>query len=419
MRSWITLSILTLHWLIISSSLQSAEKSIWPQWRGPNRNAKIEGEPWPKRLKKNNVKQLWRVELQPSYSGSIVSEDLVFVTETTDKKQEVVKALNRKTGKQVWEAKWDGAMSVPFFARANGSWIRATPAYDGKYLYVAGMRDLLVCLDAKTGKEVWKVDFKERYKTPLPSFGFVSSPLVTEDAVYVQAGASFLKLNKKTGKSIWRTLNDGGGMLGSAFSSPYMTNLAGLSQLLVQTRTNLAGVDPKSGKVLWSEKIPAFRGMNILTPTVYRDQVFTSAYGGKAHLFQVQQKDGTLQAIEAWNARIQAYMSSPIILDGHAYLHLKNQRVSCIDLETGNECWRSKKSFGKYWSMVAKDGRILALDERGMLYLIDANPKKLTIIDELSISDQPTWAHLAVCGNEIFIRELRAMTVYRWNEEKE
>ena len=62
-------------------------------------------------------------------------------------------------------------MSVPFFAWKNGSWVRSTPAFDGKNLYVGGMRDFLVCLDASNGSQKWSVDFMKRYKAPFPLLG--------------------------------------------------------------------------------------------------------------------------------------------------------------------------------------------------------------------------------------------------------
>ena len=89
-------------------------------------------------------------------------------------------------------------------------------------------------------------------------------------------------LDKKDGKVIWRSLEDGGGMNGSAFSSPIIRKVNDVEQLLVQTRTELCGVSVDNGKLLWSQKIPAFRGMNILTPTVHQDRIFTATYGGKA-----------------------------------------------------------------------------------------------------------------------------------------
>ncbi len=390
----------------------------WPQWRGPNRDRQVGGPPWPDRLSKDLLKLLWRIPLGPSYSGPIVSEELVFTTETKNKESEIVYALDRKTGKERWRAEWRGAMTVPFFAASNGSWIRSTPAYDGERLYVAGMRDVLVCLDAKSGKELWRVDFVKDFKSPLPAFGNVSSPLVDGDAVYVQAGGSVVKLRKATGEVNWRVLKNEGGMNGSAFSSPVLTELAGKRQLIVQTRSKLAGVDPDKGDVLWTQTVPSFRGMNILTPTVIDDAIFTSAYQNKSWLYKVK-KDGDQYAVkEAWNNKARGYMSTPVVIDGHAYLHLQNQRFTCIDLKTGESKWTSK-SFGKYCSLTVQGDRILALDQRGILLLIKANPKEFELLDEMKVSDDETWAHLAVVGGELYVRELNALAAYRWTSAKE
>jgi outer membrane protein assembly factor BamB len=395
---------------------QEKGDNSWPQWRGPTRDGQVQGPAWPDRLTKDTLKLLWRVPLGPSYSGPIVAEGLVFTTETRNKETEVVLALERGTGKERWRAEWKGAMTVPFFAAANGSWIRSTPAYDGERLFVAGMRDVLVCLHAKSGKEEWRVDFVKELKTPLPDFGFVCSPLVDGEFVFVQAGASVAKLDKKSGKIIWRTLKDNGGMLGSAFSSPIIATIGGKRQLIVQGREKLAGVDLDKGDVLWSQVVPSFRGMNILTPTPVADGVFTSSYGNKAWLYKVSLDKDRFAVTESWKSKAQAYMSSPIVIDGHAYLHLQNQRLTCIDLKTGNRTWTSDDRFGQYWSMVAQGSRILALDQKGELLLIQADPKEFKLIDTLKISDVSTWAHLAVCGDEVFVRELNALAVYRWNQ---
>ena len=389
----------------------------WPQWRGPSRDGQWTGPTWPDRLSKDSLQQVWRIPLGPSYSGPIVAEDLVFTTETKNKESEVVVALDRKTGKERWRAEWKGAMTVPFFAASNGSWIRSTPAYDGERLYVAGMRDLLVCLDAKTGKEVWRVDFVKELKTALPDFGFVCSPLLDGDAVYVQAGGSATKLDKKTGKIIWRTLDDKGGMMGSAFSSPVIASLAGKRQLVVQGREKLAGVDLDKGKVLWSQVVPSYRGMNILTPTVVDDAIFTSSYQNKSWLYKISLEKDRYSVSEAWTNNAQGYMSSPVVIDGHSYMHMGNQRFTCINLKSGERTWTSD-GFGKYCSMIAQGDQILALDERGSLLLIKANPKKFELLDKVKVSDQVTWAHLAVSGDELFIRELNALAVYRWQAPK-
>ncbi len=402
--------------VLISLTTQVAAESLdrgdWPQWRGPHRNGLVATAKWPSDLSEKHLVESWSVPQGPGYSGPIVARDRVFVTETKDKKYEVVRALDRKTGKQLWEAQWEGSMSVPFFAAANGSWIRATPAYDGERLYVAGMKDVLVCLDARSGDILWKRDFVAETGSKLPQFGFASSPLVVGDHIFVQAGASFTKLDKFTGETVWQTLKDGGGMYGSAFSSPVFATIRGVPQFVVQTRSALAGVDSEDGAVLWSQEITAFRGMNILTPTVIGDAVFTSSYGGRSSLFKVSRKGTQWKIAEAWNHKSQGYMSSPVVVNGHIYLHLRNRRFVCLDAETGTERWTTKP-FGQYWSMVANGDMLLALDQRGELLLIEASPDEFKLIGRRKVADD-SWAHLAIVNNQIFVRDLREMKVFAW-----
>lgn len=386
----------------------------WPQWRGPTRDGRVPGKNWPDTLDKDRLQLVWRVKLGPSYSGPIVAGDRVFVTETENRASEVVRALDRQSGKELWQARWKGALTVPFFARANGDWIRATPAFDGDSLYVAGMRDVLVCLDASKGTERWRLDFVEKYKTSVPAFGFVASPLVDGDNVYVQAGAAIVKIDKKSGKVLWRSAEERGSMMDSAFSSPVLAELAGKKQLVAQTRAKLVGLDLDKGEVLWSQAVPAFRGMNILTPTIQGNGLFTSCYGGKSYLFRITRDSDKLACAEAWTNKAQGYMSSPVFVDDHVYMHLRNQRFTCIHLPTGKDKWTTKETFGRYWSMIVQDKKILALDENGTLRLIRANPEKYEPLDSRIISEEETWAHLAASGDQVFIRELNAMAVYRW-----
>lgn len=391
---------------------ESPAPEVWPQWRGPTRDGQIAQRTWPKDISEQHLSPSWSAPLGPGYSGPIVSADRIFVTETKDKKYEVVRAFDRSTGRQVWETQWQGSMSVPFFAAANGSWIRATPAYDGERLYVAGMRDLLVCVDARTGETLWKLDFAAATGAKLSDFGFVSSPLVVDDHAYVQAGGGLAKLDKFTGKIVWTTLDDGGGMSGGAFSSPTVATIAGVEQLVVQTRTKLAGVDLEDGTVLWAQEIPAFRGMNILTPTVIDDAVFTSSYGGRSTMFTFALDDSGWKVSEAWSHKSQGYMSSPVIVRGHIYLHLRNQRLVCLDVKTGEERWTTKP-FGKYWSIAANGDRLLALDQSGELLLIEASPEEFKLIDRRSVADD-SWAHIAVAETQVVVRALDTIMVFVW-----
>ena len=399
---------------MLCSSLMAAES--WDQWRGPNRDGRISGAKWPTGLDEARLKKRWQLPFGPSYSGPVMNAERVFITETVDKKREQVTALRRSDGSVVWKRDWEGAMSVPFFARSNGDWIRATPALDGDTLYVAGMRDVLVALNSTDGSERWRLDFVKRFGADLPTFGFVSSPLIDGDSVYVQAGGGVARLRKADGQVVWHGARDGGGMMGSAFGSPVILTLAGKRQLVVQARTRLFGVALEDGAELWSLPVESFRGMNILTPTFAgKDRLFTAAYGGKTLGIDIRSENGGFRAVPAWEFKAQGYMTSPIIHEGHAYLQLRSQRALCIELATGAEKWTTSESFGKYWSMVAQADRVLALDERGELILFKATPEKFDVLSRRKVAESDAWAHLAVDGSELYIRELKALSVWDWS----
>ena len=392
----------------------------WPQWRGPTRDGQYRGTSWPASLDDKHLTQAWRVELEPSYSGPIVVGKRVFTTETVQAETERVAAYDRETGEKLWQKEWKGSLIVPFFAWANGSWIRATPACDGETLYVAGIRDVLVALDVATGEERWRVDFVEKHKSPVPAFGFVASPLVDGEFIYVQAAAAVVKLNKRTGEVVWREFKDEGGMNGSAFSSPVITQIGGVRQLVVQAREKLAGLTLDEGKVLWSQEVPAFRGMNIITPTIEGDLAFASTYGGKTNAYKIVNRsekadEPKFEVDTAWTEPSQGYMSSPVVINGHAYVHLRNQRFACFDLAAGKKTWTTEP-FGKYWNLVARQDRILALDEKGELLLIEANPTEFKLLSRRKVSDDSAWAHLAVADGKVFVRELKALTVWKWQD---
>lgn len=392
---------------------EASTTSDWAQWRGPSRDGKVDAAPWPETLSKERLTQNWQTALGPSYSGPLVVGDSVFITETVDEKDEFVRCLDRKTGKQKWEVNWTGSMKVPFFARANGSWIRSTPAYSDGKLYVGGIRDVLVCIDATSGKIIWQKDFPALNSSPAPMFGCVCSPLVDGDAVYMQAGGAMHKLNKQTGESIWQTASDGPGKNSSVFSSPAIETIAGERQMLVQGRNNLLGVDLESGKVLWDQPTPAFRGMSIITPTVFNDMLFISNYQHPTTMVSIAKTNQqTYQLSEKWKNKARGYMTTPVTIDGHAYTFLQNQRFACMELETGAVKWSSKK-FAKYASLIANGNRILALTADGDLVLFAANPEKFEMIDRRNVTSD-SWAHLAVSGNEVFVRSIDGMLSFDW-----
>ena len=397
--------------------------AAWPQWRGPDRDG-VAAE-LPASLDEGSFTEAWRVELGPSYSGAVTDGARVYTTETVGNAREVAKAFDPATGELLWETAWDGALSVPFFAKANGDWIRSTPAIrsdgaGGGTLYVAGMRDVLVALDAATGAEKWRVDFAAASGRDPEAFGHVASPLVYDDAVFAHTIAGFSKLDAETGEALWTVLGDADDMMsGGAFSSPIVAEIAGTAQLIVQTRAALTGVDPATGETLWAEPVEAFRGMNILTPAAVpapggdnnKLRLLTSTYGGGTLLYEVSKTGDAYDVSTVWRNNRQGYMSSPVIVGDHAYQHLRNERAVCYDLATGEAAWTTKP-FGGYWSLATDGEHVLALDADGELLLFPATPDDFELTGRRTVTDATSWAHVAAVPGRVYVRALDALIAY-------
>jgi outer membrane protein assembly factor BamB len=394
---------------MVSLASHPAVAESWSGWRGPLRTGKVQ-QTLPTSVDGSSVR--WEKALGPSYSGPIVQNGLVFTTETIDKKFERVTAYNLIDGKLAWETQWEGSLAVPFFAAANGDWIRSTPAVTDGHLIVFGIRDMIVDLDPATGKENWRIDLPTKLGTPIEAFGAVCSPLIDGEFVYLQTGGGLVKIALKDGEVIWRVLDSDEGMSGGAFSSPIIATIAQTRQLIVQTRLELCGVDLADGKVLWKQPIEAFRGMNILTPTVIGDSIFTAAHSGSSEMFDVSKNADQWTIERRWQQKGQGYMSSPIVIDNHIYLHQKSERMVCLKADDGSLAWTSPP-LGKYASMIHDGKNIAALSADGNLRIIAADPTEFRVILESQVAEN-SWAHLAMDDGCWIIRDLSALKIINW-----
>lgn len=392
---------------VVAAGTTVAEDPTWNQWRGPDRDGV-----WPGSLPKSlsALELMWEARLQPSYSGPVTDGKLVYTTETVDKSFERMTAYDLKTGDLKWTAEWDGAITVPPYAMANGSWIKSTPALAENSLVVLGMRDEMICLEPATGGIRWQADLAARFDARRPPFGGVCSPLIDDGAIYVMAGGATLKLSLADGSTIWRALDDEGED-DDALSSPVIRAIAGRRQLVVQTRTRLCGVDLKDGSLLWSQRIAAYRNVNVLTPTVFGDRVFTAALRGRSQCFEISCRDGGWSCKEDWSQKTQAYMSSPVTDGETIFMHSSSERLTALDAATGEILWTGRP-MGKYQSFIRNDEVILALSCEGELLSLAPHRDKLTIVDRRNVADD-SWGYLGVFDGGLLVRDLNALKVYR------
>jgi outer membrane protein assembly factor BamB len=199
------IALLSFGWGFNQNSADSKSKpaassaSDWPQWLGPNRNG-ISAEigllkSWPA----TGPKILWRIPLGAGFSGVSISQGCVY-TMLSQGDDEFVVCLDAASGKELWRAR-----SGATFKDTNGDGPRSTPTVHNEVVYALGARGNLYALQAASGKELWSHDLKKEFKTSGPSRdgGFSTSPIIEGNLLLVEAGGgegnSFIAFNKQSG----------------------------------------------------------------------------------------------------------------------------------------------------------------------------------------------------------------------------
>jgi len=115
-----------------------------------------------------------------------------------------------------------------------------------------------------------------------------------------------------------------------------------------------------------------------------------------------------------WEATPEGHGTSPVVIDGFAYLFLKSRRFGCIDLETGEQAWASPLTGDTHWALATQGKRILSLSDSGALRLIGADPKGYTLLSERQVFGGENRGQLAAVGGQVFVRSGQSLIALNW-----
>lgn len=386
----------------------------WSQWRGPSRDGTISGA-WPAVLSDETLVERWRIPLGDGYGGPVVGGELVFSFES-DEDNETIRALHRTDGREVWSATWAASMQVADFAKSHGNWVRSTPIWDGDALFACGMPDVVVCLQADDGAISWQADLAARHGTEKTAYGVASSPLIHGDGLILQAAHSLICLDRATGATVWRVLEDD--HENNPCASPIYTEIDGVEHVVVLTRGELCAVSPVDGDVLWRHPVSSFLDTTMLTPVDCGGRFLTGPFSEALRMIDVSRgEEGALEASVSWTSRSRGNMATPVVRKGFAYTFNASNRFSCIDLEDGSPAWTSPPTGADHASLIAIDDRILALTNAGRLQLFRATDDAFELEADLLVAESP-WAHLAISGEELYIRDKADLIAYSWSDRE-
>lgn len=393
---------------VLTAGALAAAAADWPQYRGPARDGHSAergvARPWPEA----GPKELWRVPLGEGYSGIAVADGRAY-TLFAHGREEFALCLDAATGKEVWrfrtgDNRRDGQGSGP----------RSTPTVAGGRVYVLGAGAQLHALDAATGARRWGHDLVREFGARVPQWGVSTSPLIEGGLVLLDVGGrdghSLMAFDAATGEVRWARGDDLPG-----YSSPLAVTVDGVRQVFFFTGSALVSVDPKTGREYWRYPWRTSYDVNAAMPVfIPPNRVFiSSGYGVGAAVLEVAGKGDGATFREVWrNREMQNHFNSSVLVGEHLY-GFDNAILTCIDAATGTQKWQERGGFAK-GSLLYADGHLFVLGERGELALVEADPARYEEKARSRIFNAKTWTMPTLAGGRLYVRseaELAAFEV--------
>lgn len=388
---------------LISSILISAALTLalsahaeWLGFRGPTQNGVTTEQAWNPRLA-SPPKALWKVEVGTGISSVTVADGRAYTMGNVDGK-DVIHCLDAKTGKEVWRHDYPMSADPKLFEGGP----RSTPVLDGNRLYAVSHQGDFWCLDAGTGNKIWYKHYQQDLGGRRPDWGYSASPLVKGNAVYCDvggSGSSTVALDKATGKVLWKSGSDA-----SAYSTPVVATLGGKETLVAFKANAVVGYDLSGGTELWRAPWKTSYDINAASPLALSgDRLFlSSGYNTGCALFRVQ--GGALSQVwKSKSLRTQINTAAPLQenlygIDGD----VGGGHLVCVSLADGTQRWQEKSVRGG--ALIESAGRLIVLSEKGELVICDASPEGFHPITRTQMFNKRCWAQPTLDGGRLYLR---------------
>ena len=384
----------------------------WPQWRGPAMNGVSNEKNLPLRwTPEENI--AWKLAL-PGVSGStpIVWRDRVFLN-VAEGDDLYLWCIDRTKGALAWK-KLLGSGNVKMRKHNMSS---PSPVTDGKSVYVMTGTGVLKGFDFM-GKELWGRDLQREYGAFGLNWGYASSPLLTDDALYVQVlhgmrtddPSYVMRLDKATGKTIWKVDRPTDAITESpdSYTTPALVRHGKTVELVVTGGDCVTGHDLASGKELWRanglnpDNNPSYR--IVASPVVFNEIIYAPTRVRPLLALKAGGRGDVTTSHLLWSTKNGPDVPTPVT-DGQ-YFYVVNDRgiMWCLDAKTGKEIYGPQRiKPGTYSSSpVLADGKIYVTNEEGLTSVVKAGPA-FEVLAENPLSDY-TLSSPAISDGQIFIR---------------
>ncbi len=250
-----------LAFILILMGVNFISAQDWFQWRGANRDGKvigfIEPENW-----NIELTQKWKVNVGPGDSTTALVGDKLYVF-VRQGDNEVILCLDANDGNELWRDQYK-AQEVTGAASRHPGPRSSLLVIDGKVIAL-GVGGILSCLDADTGRVVWR---KDPFPGVVPRFFTAMSPIAIDGMCIAHLGGAgngaIIAYDLETGNEKWRWSDEG-----PEYASPVLFTIDGSKQIVTLTEKSIVGISVDDGKLLWRMPfMPSGRAYNASTPII-------------------------------------------------------------------------------------------------------------------------------------------------------
>ncbi len=438
----------------IIASLEKADRPTgpvdrdWTQFMGPRQDSRINSarlaDEWPA----SGPKKLWSRELGDGYSCIVSDGERLYTMYSVPRdateeelnaaegekkeeggdakkegddaasakkkqvRQDVVTALDPKTGRTLWEYRYDAPFTDKMLTDF-GEGPRSTPLIVGDRLYTVSALVQLHCLAKDSGSVLWSHDLRKEYDASPMGRGYGASPFAFGDMIILPMNGenqAVIAFDQKTGDVVWKNQS-----FGPSYATPFVMKVHGEDHLVIFADKGVNGLDPKDGRLLWSAEHAD--GANISTPVWGDDNTLfvSSAYGIGSRGFRVNKlEDGTFKAEEMWyNRKMKIHHGNAIRIGDVVYGSSGDfgpAFFAAVDMKSGDFLWR-ERGLSKATAVYA-DSKMIILDEDGNLMLALVSPVGMQIVSRAGILKKVSWTMPTLVGTTLYVRDLHTIAAY-------
>lgn len=383
-----------------------SQTNDFPGWRGANRDGKVTGfkapATWPKALTK-----VWEATIGEGDASPVLVKDKFYLLVKQDS-SEVLLCLDAKNGKELWKSVINKAPEITGPPRSHPG-PRSTPCVSDGKVFTLGAKGNVACHDAASGKLIWK---NESYTSEVPQFFTGSSPLVTDKMCIIPLGGKehglIVAFDVNSGKEIWKLEG-----APCTYSSPVLMTLD--KKILVnQSETDLMGIS-MDGKLLWKIPTPGQRMFyNAPTPVIDGQNIVAAGSGAGTKMFNVKKEGDTYTFSEVWtNPKLGTSFNTPVLKDGFLYGNdARFGYVFCLNAKSGETAWADTVKLNRFGSMLDLGKVMLSLTANATMIIFEPTGKTYKELGKYKVSETEIYAHPLAADNKIYTKDKDKLTCW-------